>query len=75
MHPTFFSTLVASPRIVREYASSEIYSKLPWALAALGVGSAGVVVAYFFIKLAEWLTGAVSNDLRALSVCGVVWRF
>lgn len=58
----FWTQLVHAPRIVVDYASDEFAKGLPWALAALGIGLGGVIVAWVLIKIAEWLTK--SNSLE-----------
>lgn len=53
--------LIESPRIAFDTTMSTFMENLPSALAALGIGAAGLVVGYFFFKLAEWISGAESE--------------
>ena len=58
-----WTRVVEAPRVVVDYAANAFLTEIPWALAALGIGLAGVVVAYVFIIIAERWTKARS-DLR-----------
>ncbi|MDB9801269.1 hypothetical protein OAB94_02710 [Flavobacteriaceae bacterium] len=61
INPTVWSSFVRSPRVVVDFFNDQLAKNLPWALAALGIGIGGIVCAYFFIKLAEWLTRSNSS--------------
>jgi len=59
---SFWARVAQSPRVVVDFATGQFFNQLPWALAAMAISSAGIVVAFIFIKIAECLTKARSNE-------------
>lgn len=57
---SIWQRVVTAPRVVVDVEADKFMENLPWALAALGIGLGGILVAFFFIKLGEWLTHARS---------------